>query len=159
MHKMRRQSSVAYTGDKIMTIKVIKPSRWDLIVFKFPGDPTQNYLMRLVGLPGEKLYIEDGSVWINDKRLQQPSHIEDLKFDLSIQNNETRFKPFGKKDDPVTLGPDEYFVLGDFSLMSGDSRYWTVGAPGHPPYAVPESYIVGVATHIYWPPERWRVLK
>ena len=53
----------------------------------------------------------------------------------------------------------EYFVLGDFSQQSADSRLWESGAPGHPSYAVPESYIIGVATHIYWPPSRWRILR
>jgi hypothetical protein len=36
---------------------------------------------------------------------------------------------------------------------------WLEGAPGHPPYAVPESYLHGVVTHVYWPPQRWRILR
>ena len=48
-------------------------------------------------------------------------------------------------------------MLGDFSAGM-DSRSGR-GAPGHPPYAVPESYLIGVVTHIYWPPSRWRVLR
>jgi hypothetical protein len=62
-------------------------------------------------------------------------------------------------DHSARLGEDEYFVLGDFSAMSKDSRLWGEGAPGHHPFAVPESHLRGVVTHIYWPPDRWRILR
>ena len=62
-------------------------------------------------------------------------------------------------DRPAKLGADEYFVLGDFSQQAADSRLWETGAPGHPTYAVPQSYLIGVVTHIYWPPSRWRILR
>jgi hypothetical protein len=65
----------------------------------------------------------------------------------------------GTKDRPAVLADDEYFVLGDFSAQSSDSRWWYEGAPGHNPYAVPRSHVRGVVTHIYWPPQRWRVLR
>ena len=54
------------------------------------------------------------------------------------------------------LADDEYFVLGDFTWRSVDSRFWEEGAVGHNPYAVPESHLHGVVTHIIWPPSRWR---
>jgi len=65
----------------------------------------------------------------------------------------------GTPEHPATLATDEYFVLGDFSENSEDSRFWTRGAPNHHPYAVPESYVEGVATHIIWPPDRWSSLR
>ena len=64
---------------------------------------------------------------------------------------------WGTEQNPAQLGPGEYVVLGDFSERSPDSRTWTAGAEGHPPYAVPESNITGVVTHIYWPLDRWRI--
>ena len=66
---------------------------------------------------------------------------------------------WGCEDNAVVLGLDEYFVLGDFSARSKDSRLWQDGAPGHLPYAVPSDHIIGVVTQIYWPPERWRVFE
>lgn len=66
---------------------------------------------------------------------------------------------WGSEAKPAKLGPDEYFVLGDFSAKAKDSRLWEKGTPGHPPYAVPVSHIIGVVTHIYWPPDRCRVLR
>ena len=54
----------------------------------------------------------------------------------------------------MKLGPDEYFVLGDNSPISRDSRYWTTAAPGHQIGALPQSDIVGPATWIYWPISR-----
>jgi len=58
-----------YGGDRILVSKLIAPKRWDLMVFRYPEDPTVNYVKRLVGLPGETLEIRDGAVWINDERM------------------------------------------------------------------------------------------
>ena len=66
---------------------------------------------------------------------------------------------WGSNGEPVVLGEDEYFVLGDFSLQSMDSRLWETGAAGHPAFAVPKSHMRGVVTHVYWPPECWRILR
>ncbi|MEX0793250.1 MAG: S26 family signal peptidase, partial [Pirellulaceae bacterium] len=66
------------------------------------------------------------------------------------------FELAGTSDSPAELGPDEYFMLGDFSCQSLDSRSWERGAEGHPSYAVPESHLIGVVTHTYWPVNRWR---
>jgi signal peptidase I len=94
--------------------------------------------------------IRDGDVWINGVRTEKPNGLSGLVYSADPMWEERTV--WG----PVRLGIDEYFVLGDFSLRSKDSRLWQQGAPGHPPYAVPESYLVGVVTHIYWPPSRWR---
>lgn len=56
---------------------------------------------------------------------------------------------WGLKNRPALLGKDEYFVLGDFSVQSNDSRFWQQGASGHNPFAVPESHMKGVVTHTY----------
>ena len=60
-------------GDRILVCKLIAPRRWDLMVFRYPEDPTVNYVKRLVGLPGEKLAIRDGAVWINDAKIDPPA--------------------------------------------------------------------------------------
>lgn len=144
--------------DRFLVDRLSSPHRWDIITFDYPEDRSVTYLQRLVGLPGERVSIKDGAVWINGQRQQPPPPIERIVYyprpGLSASEVE------GEDSGTVwTLAADEYFVLGDFSLRSKDSRAWTQGAPDHPPYALPRSYITGVATYIYWPPSRWRRLR
>lgn len=140
-------------GDRITVCKFVKPKRWDLIVFRYPGNPSVNYAMRLVGLPGEKLEIKDGAIWINGERMEPPESIREILYSPTVHAYGKEYS--GPGSVPVELGSDEYFVLGDFVDAASDSRMWERGAPGHPPYAVPASHIVGVVINIYWPPDRW----
>ncbi len=118
-----------------------------------------NYVKRLVGLPGEEVFIKDGSVWINGQRLESPESLQGLRYVTDFPQLPNQMTVWGTPDRPAKLGEGEYFVLGDFSQQSADSRLWQSGAPGHPSYAVPESNLIGVVTHIYWPPNRWRILR
>jgi signal peptidase I len=122
-------------------------------VFRNPADPSVNYVKRLVGLPGEQLSIHDGAIWINGEKLDPPPSISGIPYSPTIESGGQVYS--GPGSVPVELGPDEYFVLGDFVDNSADSRMWERGAPGYPPYAVPEENIVGVVVNIYWPPSRW----
>lgn len=145
------------SSDRFVCCKLFRPRRWDVVVFKYPAEPTKVYVQRLVGLPGETVVIEDGAVWIDGQRLDPPNgqhYLSEIKDQFG-----GGMPMWGTKQRPARLGPDEYFMLGDFSENSYDSRLWQAGAPGHPAYAVPESHIVGVATHIYWPRGRMRVLR
>jgi len=143
-------------GDRIVVAKFLKPKRWEIAAFKLPSDPRMNYIKRLVGFPGETIYIDNGSVFINGEKLTPPDDIANIVY----SSPEGRFAAInGTRDNPAVLGPVEYFALGDNTDRSIDSRYWTKGAPGHNSYAVPESYIEGVVTTIYWPPKRWRSFK
>ena len=143
----------SHEGDRLLACKLLTPKRWDLIVFRYPQDPSVNYVKRLVGLPGEKLAIHDGAVWINGEKMEPPDSIRGIRYSPTIESHGQVYS--GPGSVPVELGPDEYFVLGDFVDASSDSRFWEQGAPGHPPYAVPASHIVGVVINIYWPPSRW----
>jgi signal peptidase I len=146
-----------YPGDRMLVLKVLPVRRWDLMAYRLPEDPTEKYVHRVVGLPGEELYIDGGYVWIDGKKLEPPEPIRNLRY---LTAEDVDFSAgWANKDAPVRLGPDEYFVLGDFSARSKDSRLWNVGAPGHHAYAVPASHIIGVVTHIYWPPSRWRIIR
>jgi len=68
-------------GDRILVLKCVyqffQPKRWDIIVFKNPLDPTENYIKRLIGLPGEKAEIIDGDVYINDRISRKPPKVQD----------------------------------------------------------------------------------
>ena len=144
-------------GDRILICKLISPRRWDMIGFRHPEDPSVYYVMRLVGLPNEKLEIRDGAVWINGEKQNPPASIAGIRYSPTIEHDGTVYS--GPGSGPVKLGPDEYFVLGDFTEQSSDSRLWQQGAPGYPPYAVPESHIVGVVINIYWPINRWQAFR
>ena len=143
--------------DRFLVSKLHSPRRWDAIVFRLPSDPQVNYVKRLIGLPGDELLIRDGAVWIDGKKLDVPDSLQGIEYLSSIEWNGVDH--FGAGSTPVKLGPDEYFVLGDFSAQAADSRFWETGAPGHPPYAVPRDNVIGVVTHIYWPIGRWRILR
>jgi signal peptidase I len=148
---------VEHGGDRTTVNKLLSPRRWDVVAFRWPEDPRVIFCMRLVGLPGETVTIRDGAVWIDGKKQTPPESCKGIEHLDRIENWPMTF--WGSETRPAKLGPDEYFVLGDFSAMSKDSRLWEKGAPGHPPYAVPAANIVGVVTHIYWPPERARALR
>jgi signal peptidase I len=157
--KCMRASNVSVTnarvfqGDQLIAGKFLHPQRWDPIVFRHPEDPSVTYVSRLVGLPGEELAIRDGEVWINGTRAQKPTEISALVY--AADPFATGKTVWG----PVKLGSEDYVVLSDFSRRAKDSRVWERGAPGHPTYAVPKSYVSGVVTHTYWPPARWRIFR
>jgi signal peptidase I len=145
-----------HASDRFMVARFLNPRRWDLVVFRYPEDPTIMYVKRLVGLPGEKVHIEDGSVWINGERQTPPDSLRNIRY-LSELPDWYGPELWGSLKRPALLGQDEYFVLGDFSAQSKDSRLWEQGAPDHNPFAVPRSHLKGVVTHTYWPPRRWRI--
>lgn len=149
-------NETVHVGDRFLVAKFLAPRRWDLVVFQEPSKPSILSVKRLVGLPGEKIHIQRGSVWINGVRQTPPDSILDIEY-LSEFSDGAGPGSSGSKDRPALLGKDEYFVLGDFSAHSNDSRYWEQGAPGHNPFAVPESHMKGVVTHTYWPLSRLRI--
>ena len=143
-------------GDRFLINKRLVPRRWDLIVFECPDEPGKVYVKRLVGLPGERIELVDGEVTIDGQVVEKPPYLHYLHYvNITIPG----YDGWGQTGNPVTLGPDEYFVLGDLSPRARDSRLWNANRTGHPPYAVPHELIEGVVTHIYWPPRRWRVFE
>ena len=91
------------------------PSRGDVIVFKYPKDTSQYYIKRVIGLPGEEVRVADGHVTIINSQYPQGLVLNEPYL---ISNNIT----FINTD--ITLGSDEYFVLGDNRPNSSDSRFW-----------------------------------
>lgn len=97
-----------------LTYRIKSPERGQVIVFKYPGDTTQRYIKRIVGLPGETVEVKDGIVTI-----KSPDGIE-------TQLDET-YLPEGletKGTENVELGKGQYFVMGDNRTFSSDSRAW-----------------------------------
>lgn len=87
-----------------------EPERGDIVVVRYPGDPDKKkYVKRVVGMPKEKVEVEEGKVYINDKELEQ--HY--LPFDVTTD-----------QDGLWTLNDKEYFLMGDNRSNSNDSRYF-----------------------------------
>jgi signal peptidase I len=106
------------------------PKRGDIIVLEPPRDRDRDYIKRVIGLPGELVEVKQGRVYINGKPLA-----EDYLTRLGSYTTQ-----------PVTLGPEEYYVLGDNRDNSNDSHSWG---------PLPRSNIVGKAWISYWPPKDW----
>ena len=113
-----------------------KIDRGDTVVFWFPGDPSKSYIKRVIGMPGDRVEVRDGSVIVNSTALEEDYVPQEYR-----DQSEMR---------PTTVGPDEYFVLGDHRSSSNDSRTWGM---------VPRRYIYGKAVFIYWPLEKMGLLK
>jgi len=105
--------------------------REDLVVFHYPYDPSQSYIKRIIGLPGDSIEIRDGTVYVNGKQLDEPY----------VPGEYRDHVPMPKELVP----PDKYFVLGDHRSSSNDSRVWGF---------VDRGEIYGKAVFVYWPIER-----
>ena len=117
--------------EDIFTYKFIRdPKRFEIVIFKLKNDPGTHYIKRVIGLPGETVQIIDSVIYING---------EELKEDYG----KGVYFLAGSAEQPVVLGEDEYFVLGDNRINSIDSRY-AVGK-------VRRSQITGRAVFRVWP--------
>jgi signal peptidase I len=122
-------------GDNLIVDKIsyrfTDPSRFDIVVFPFKYQEGTYYIKRIIGLPGETVQIQDGVIYINGKQLKESYGSEAIK------------NP-GLASDAITLGQDEYFVLGDNRNNSADSREPSVGT-------IAKEDIVGRAVLRIWP--------
>ena len=110
--------------------KMKDPERFDIVIFKYPDDEKQRFIKRIIGLPGEKVEIRDGKVYINDA--EEPLDDSFVK--------ETPLGSFG----PYTVPENCYFMLGDNRNNSKDSRFWENTF-------VEFDKIIGKALFRYWP--------
>ncbi|PJE69734.1 MAG: signal peptidase I [Candidatus Staskawiczbacteria bacterium CG10_big_fil_rev_8_21_14_0_10_38_10] len=107
-----------YSGDYLIIDEISyrfeKPERGEVIVFKYPQDPSQRFIKRIIGLPGETIEMNNGKITIigSDGKTQAL----DESIYLPPQNSAT--------ERVVKLGSDEYFVMGDNRDFSSDSRAW-----------------------------------
>jgi signal peptidase I len=90
------------------------PQRGEVIVFKYPNDPSQRYIKRIIGLPGETVEIKEGRVVISNQK--EPYVLDESGYLLS--------DIFTPGETLISLEEDEYFVLGDNRRASADSRRW-----------------------------------
>lgn len=117
------------------------PQRGDVVVFKYPEDPKKDFIKRLIAVEGETVEIINGKIAINDWVIQKG-----ILSQITYYNT----GPYGREGAKIKVPENCYFVLGDNSLSSRDSRYWGF---------VPKKNLVGQAFFIFWPPKRIRLIK
>ena len=94
-----------------ISYRVAEPHRGDIVVFKYPKDPKQFFIKRVIGLPKDKVSLRDNKVFINDQELKEAYLPADTETSLPLRGYSE-----------VTLGDDEFFLLGDNRDQSLDSR-------------------------------------
>jgi signal peptidase I len=133
-------------GDKLFVNKFVyrfePPKRGDIIVFKYPQDPKKDFIKRLVAVGGETVEIRDGKIRVDGKILEDPERFGKFYY----YNHD----PYGGPYDKIRVPPDSYYVLGDNSANSTDSRFWGF---------VPKKNVLGKAICRWWPPNRMGGLK
>jgi len=104
------------------------PRREEVVVFRYPRNPSQRFIKRIIGLPGEKIEIKAGSIMVNDQILDESEY---LPFGLQTPGNIQ-----------ISLNENEYFVLGDNRISSFDSKQWG---------PLPRKNIIGRVYFRAWP--------
>ena len=135
-----------HNGDNLIVDKLSyrfhDPERFDIIVFPFQFQDNTYYIKRIIGLPGETVQImDDGSIYINGEKLEE-------NYGMEVIKPET----IGRAAEPIELGDDEYFVMGDNRNNSSDSRTDMVGN-------IKRENIIGKAWLRLWPVSDFGVLQ
>ena len=133
-------------GDRILVNKFLywfqDPKPGDIIVFRYPEDPKRPFIKRLAAVGGQTIQLRGGHPMINGTAIQGQG--------MLATNYYYNQGAFGQERRPVRVPEDAYFVLGDNSLSSHDSRFWGF---------VPRRLVIGRAICIFWPITRWRFLR
>jgi signal peptidase I len=131
-------------GRAVLPVRPIR--RGDIVVFKYPDEPDRDFIKRVIGLPGETIELKNKKVYVNGQPLDEARYVHFLTPPSNDYQEVTSYdvrERFG----PVTVPPDQYFVMGDNRDNSQDSRYWGF---------LPRSYVKGKALLIYWSYESGR---
>jgi len=139
VNKLIYGAKVPFTDIRLPAFRQLK--RGDVVVFIYPEDHKKDFIKRLVALPGEKIEIKNGTIYVDGKPLLDPNFSQRFYYNRG---------DFAKEGEEIIVPPESFFVLGDNSASSRDSRYWGF---------VPQKNILGKAILIYWPPNRIRIIK
>jgi signal peptidase I len=115
-----------------LAYRIGSPDRGDVIVFRYPRDPEQEYIKRIIGLSGDTIKIVNGSVYVNEALIDEP-------YVASAPRYQSEW----------VVPDDSFFVLGDNRNNSSDSHNWG---------PVPVENVIGKALFVYWPPQAWGVI-
>ena len=109
------------------------PNRGDVVIFEYPRDPSRDFIKRVIGLPGETVEVIAGQVYVDGQLMPEPFGPHPGSYNAA----------------PLTVGPDEVYVMGDNRNNSSDSHLWG-------PLKLEQ--IIGKALVSYWPPRHWSIV-
>jgi signal peptidase I len=109
-----------------------EPHRGDVVVFRFPKDPSRDFIKRVIGVPGDTVEVRERQVLVNGRVLDEPY--------LRDQDQPRYPAP------PIVVPPGQFYVLGDNRNNSSDSHVWGL---------VPRDNVIGRAWLSYWPQSEW----
>ena len=120
-------------GDDNQVFAFHPPRQGEVIIFRFPRDPTRDFVKRVIAVPGDALEVKDNVLYVNGDKLDN----------APVRTSQ-------KKNIPSVVPPDSYFVMGDNRRSSLDSRDWG---------PVPSDLLIGRGWVSYWPLDRWHILQ
>ena len=118
-----------------ITYRFNEPQRGDIVVFRYPRDPREYFIKRMIGLPGDEVQIKDGVVTIFNEQNPEGAVLDEYYLSDGV-------KTYGLTEEKIVLGDNEYYVLGDNRNSSKDSRSFG---------PVNESFITGKVLFRGWP--------
>ncbi len=126
-----------FQGQRVVVLKVVywfgEPQRGDVVIFRAPDGSDEEFIKRIIGLPGDTVEIIHGVTYINGFQLEEPYVKRSFTYSLPEQ----------------TIPEENYFVLGDNRDVSNDS---------HRGWFMPRSHLIGKAWLVTWPPSDWGVV-
>lgn len=141
VNKFLYSARVPFVNWRLPILDIKEPKRGDIVVFLSPEDPKKDFVKRLIAFGGEKVEIRDGKILVNGIVLEEPGYKTVYYYNAG---------DYGQEGRVIVVPQNSYFMLGDNSANSRDSRYWGF---------VPRKNIVGKAMLIYWPLNRIKLIK
>lgn len=130
-----------YILTNLISLRLSKLERGDVVVFQAPVDREKDFIKRIIGLPGDTVMLDSGSVFVNGNKLDEGTYL--------ASSVKTFGGAFLADKQSVKVPEDNYFVLGDNRSFSSDSREWGF---------VPREKIIGKSFFVYWPVTSARIV-
>ena len=141
VNKFEYGAKIPFTHIRLPGLR--QPKRGDVIVFQFPQDPSKDFIKRCIATAGQTVQVKNKDLWLDGKKLKEPYAI----------HTDPNLRPVGYDDrdnfGPLTIKPNELFMMGDNRDNSNDSRYWGT---------LKMDLVRGHAMFIYWswdPDKHW----
>jgi signal peptidase I len=131
-----------YILTNLISLKFSDPKAGDVIVFKSPTDENKDFIKRVLGVPGDKISIRSGKVFVNDTQVDETEYLAS-----SVNTGNGQFLQEGEEE---IVPEGHYFVMGDNRNASSDSREWGF---------LERSEIIGKSFFVYWPIQDFRIIK